>query len=138
MTRRPSPEVESLTRENAILRRQIEGMRLVPGDFPLSGCADNSCLVAKPQGPGTNGGCRCEERKLRLALQWWRRRAEFLQITVQDGRDRDARADLLLDAATRLANAAEVLIEGDELEPHVLGEACRDTRSAIDALRRLM
>lgn len=26
-----------------------------------NGCGDNSCLVKKPTGMGTNGGCRCTQ-----------------------------------------------------------------------------
>lgn len=25
----------------------------------LEGCGDNSCMIRKPSGAGTNGGCRC-------------------------------------------------------------------------------
>jgi hypothetical protein len=25
----------------------------------LEGCGDHSCIIAKPRGMGTNGGCRC-------------------------------------------------------------------------------
>jgi hypothetical protein len=35
----------------------------------IEGCGDNSCVVAKPRGMATNGGCRCDERKLRRAVQ---------------------------------------------------------------------
>jgi hypothetical protein len=39
--------------------------REVFGD--LGGC-DNSCLIQRPGGMGTNGGCRCSERTIRIAL----------------------------------------------------------------------
>lgn len=35
----------------------------------------------------TDGGFRCDERKLRNAVRWWRRRAEFLQHTIVELRD---------------------------------------------------
>ena len=35
----------------------------------LVGCGDNSCLIRKPGGMATNGGCRCEVRSLRFAVQ---------------------------------------------------------------------
>lgn len=47
----------------------------------LSGCGDNSCLIEKPNGMGTNGGCRCHESRskariilsrLRALRQQWR------------------------------------------------------------------
>ncbi len=81
---RTNPQVTALERENTILRRQIDRMREDPGDVPFDPC-DNSCIVtSKRNGMMTNGGCRCDERKLRRAVSWWRRRAEFLQVTVQD------------------------------------------------------
>jgi len=33
----------------------------------LIGCGDNSCIFARPKGPGTNGGCRCAREPGRLA-----------------------------------------------------------------------
>lgn len=33
------------------------------------GCQDNSCYIRKPTGMATNGGCRCSQMALRLALQ---------------------------------------------------------------------
>ncbi len=83
---RVNPQVEALEREVRILRDQIARMRAEPGDCPILAC-DNSCVCATPRGMATNGGCRCDERKLRLAVMWWRRRAEFLQTTIQDMRD---------------------------------------------------
>ena len=83
---RVNPVTERLERENRMLRDQIERMRQEPPDVPFVGC-DHSCVVAPVRGMGTNGGCRCDEVKLRRAVQWWKRRAEFLQITVQDMRE---------------------------------------------------
>lgn len=34
----------------------------------LKGCGDSSCIVAKPSGMATNGGCRCEKPALRRAV----------------------------------------------------------------------
>ena len=36
-------------------------------------CGDHSCLIAPTGGMGTNGGCRCEARNMRIALQLFRR-----------------------------------------------------------------
>lgn len=36
---------------------------------PLEGCGDHSCIVAPTRGMGTNGGCRCDIRALRVAVQ---------------------------------------------------------------------
>ncbi len=89
---RANPQVVAMEREVSILRDQIARMRQDPGDCPLLAC-DNSCVCASPHGMATNGGCRCDERKLRQAVQWWRRRAVFLQATIQDMRD--GRCDVL-------------------------------------------
>src|SRR5882672_549090 len=83
---RTNPQVEALRRENDLLRGQIKRMYQDPGDVPFVAC-DHSCVIATATGMSTNGGCRCDERKLRRAVQWWRRRAQFLQITLQDMRD---------------------------------------------------
>lgn len=36
------------------------------------GCGDNSCLVRKPRGMATNGGCRCLERLADSQQSGWR------------------------------------------------------------------
>lgn len=87
MTRR-NPQVESLERENQMLRNDIARMRQPPGDMPPDlGCGDGSCVVRPPQGMHTNGGCRCDERMLRRAVQWWRRVAEFRLATIREMKD---------------------------------------------------
>jgi hypothetical protein len=43
----------------------------------LGGC-DNSCIIRRPKGMGTNGGCRCSESEIRRALQ--RAKAEILRL----------------------------------------------------------
>ena len=82
MTRR-NPQVEALEREIAILRRIDAERRKDPGDLPVMGCGDNSCVVAQRGGMATNGGCRCEPFELRRALQYWKRRAQFLEETIR-------------------------------------------------------
>lgn len=37
--------------------------------LPLQGCGDHSCVVRRPDGMGTNGGCQCSERQLRRAVR---------------------------------------------------------------------
>ena len=37
-------------------------------DWLENGCGDNSCIVAKPHGQATNGGCRCPEAVIRVKL----------------------------------------------------------------------
>jgi hypothetical protein len=80
---RTNPQLEALQRENAMLRKWIDSMRADPGDIPLVAC-DNSCVCARPEGMATNGGCRCDEHKLRRAVQWWRRVAEFRLVTIRE------------------------------------------------------
>jgi len=72
-------ELEALTDPNnkpTGLRK--EGDRLVCDEcagFPSypPDCNDNSCVSAfHKHGMRTNGGCRCHERDLRVALRWWR------------------------------------------------------------------
>lgn len=89
---RTNPQVESLQWEVAALRKQIERMQEDPGDIPFTAC-DNSCVCATARGMATNGGCRCDEKKLRRAIQWWRRRAEFLQMIIQEMRNRPTTKD---------------------------------------------
>ena len=83
---RPNPQVESLQRENRILREQIARMQSNPGDIPFTAC-DHSCVCAKAEGMAPNGGCRCDERKLRQAVQYWRALALFRQETIRAMRD---------------------------------------------------
>lgn len=82
MSRR-SPEVERVERENALLRRQIDRFHQDPGDLPVSGCGDNSCIVAQSSGMSTNGGCCCDERTLRIAVAFYKRLAQFRADTIR-------------------------------------------------------
>lgn len=81
----------------------IGARRKGPGDFPLLGCGDSSCEVRAPEGMATNGRCRCGDTELRRAVQWWRRRAEFLEQTIQEMRDKPAVERLPLEELTALA-----------------------------------
>lgn len=57
--------------ENLVLRTWKAALDTVRGREPpeLVGCGDHSCVVAPPNGMGTNGGCRCDERDLRRAVR---------------------------------------------------------------------
>lgn len=79
--------VEQLERECDMLRKQIAARSIDPGDLPVAGCGDNSCVVARPGGMATNGGCRCDDRTLRWALSYYKRLAAFREETVHDLRD---------------------------------------------------
>lgn len=74
-------EVELLKKQVEFLQERFEKLFATPSEMPFGAC-DNSCVVTKPTGMATNGGCRCDERKLRQAVRWWRQRAEFLQATI--------------------------------------------------------
>lgn len=87
---RPNPEVERLELLVASLRRQLDERRRDPGDLPVNGCGDNSCVVRTPRGMATNGGCRCDERELRWALQYWKRVAAFREETIREMVQREA------------------------------------------------
>ena len=61
--------------ELAALRTEIHEENLRDNYRAEHGCGDNSCVVERPHGMATNGGCRCGSRTLRAALQ--RARAEL-------------------------------------------------------------
>jgi hypothetical protein len=84
---RNNPRIVDLEREVSLLRNVINNMRNDPGDVPVTGCGDNSCIVARPKGQATNGGCRCEARELRYALIYYKRRSIFLEETIKEIRD---------------------------------------------------
>lgn len=48
----------------------LEGIALSPRDYPhpVKGCGDTSCLIQKPSGMATNGGCRCDAKRYRRAI----------------------------------------------------------------------
>lgn len=63
-----SQHLRNLIRRVWSAAAENEHARLTRPMPPMEGCGDNSCAVAPPQGIGTNGGCRCGERKLRAAV----------------------------------------------------------------------
>jgi hypothetical protein len=86
--------IEQLERENRLLREQLARMRQDPGECPVLAC-DNSCVCATATGMATNGGCRCDERKLRRAVGFWRARAQYLEEVVRIARDTDNEAGIV-------------------------------------------
>lgn len=75
------------------LKSDLERAKISPGALPFPGCMSHSCLVQRPMGAGTNGGCSCDTRKLQMALQWMRQWVEFQQATLQAQRDEIARLE---------------------------------------------
>lgn len=63
-----------------------ESVRAAP-PIELEGCGDGSCIVARPKGMHTNGGCRCDERRLRMAVHAWRREADRLSALLLKERE---------------------------------------------------
>lgn len=80
--RRPSPREQFLEMENKIIKEDLARIRRNPDDCPLVAC-DNSCIVARPQGMATNGGCHCDERTLRRAVQWLWMKVRFLTESMR-------------------------------------------------------
>ena len=68
---RSNPEVERLQKHVEVLKRALDKLYENPPDIPFTAC-DHSCICAKAEGMAPNGGCRCDERKLRQAVQYWR------------------------------------------------------------------
>lgn len=79
---RSNPVIEGLQRTVRMLRDQIERMRRDQFDIPLLAC-DHSCVVATATGMAPNGGCRCDEQKLRRAVMYWRAVAQQRQAIIQ-------------------------------------------------------
>jgi len=50
---------DMVTRVAEIMQKYDEGMALI------GGCGDGGCLVAKPAGMRTNGGCRCWQDRMK-------------------------------------------------------------------------
>lgn len=134
---RLNPRVEHLEREVAMLRREMEIMRKDPGDVPFGAC-DNSCVCATATGMATNGGCHCDANKLRRAVMYWRRVAQFRQITIQDLRGDDVLPDLVRALDDALILAAEGKMPGlTFLEDWtaILRKARRETTAPIDDIQ---
>ncbi len=67
--------VQELEAENAAMRREHREEELSDRERGQTGCGDHGCLIAKPAGMGTNGGCSCGRAALQIALQLVKRAA---------------------------------------------------------------
>lgn len=85
----------------------------------VTGCGDNSCIVAKPSGMATNGGCQCSEMVLRRAVLELRARLTALEAQLvnalgkAESRAQAARAanNINADLRVQLARKDEALRE---------------------------
>lgn len=60
-----------------------EALGALPPDRPTpSGCGDNSCVIRRPGGMATNGGCRCAMHEVRAGASEWRRYALALEARL--------------------------------------------------------
>lgn len=87
----------------------------------VGGCGDNSCVVERPRGMATNGGCRCGRMALRMALQ------------------RERKATATAAAAERAALRAEIESRSADAmrangEPSTRGFAAGFEARALDSL----
>lgn len=50
------------------------------------GCGDNNCLVVKPKGMATNGGCRCHDgsRRAKEAIVFMARKIYLLEKKIDE------------------------------------------------------
>ena len=79
-------EVQRLEDTITYLRSDLERRRQPPGDFPVNGCAGSACEVVARTGMLADCACRCDERTLKQALQWYKRKVEFAEATIEDMR----------------------------------------------------
>ena len=57
-------------------------------DYIGPSCTDHGCIIRKPEGMGTNGGCRCADYKGRRYIQWLEKKLEALEEDLAWERER--------------------------------------------------
>lgn len=62
-------ELVAMCEELVELRAAVDESEALDRERSEHGCGDSSCVVQRPQGMSTNGGCRCGRAALRAALQ---------------------------------------------------------------------
>ena len=69
-TRADRDRIEALTAENERMREALD--MLDQRSEALGGCSDGSCVIHRPKGMHTNGGCRCwnDRDKMRRWTQY--------------------------------------------------------------------
>lgn len=87
-----------------------------------TGCGDHSCVLAKPKGVGTNGGCTCSQRILKMGVRKRDQRIKELETKVKylcealDSTDARYKSGdwLLLAESKNLLNEIEKFRERDQ------------------------
>lgn len=62
---RMKSEIESLRSRNEELRKALQDDAELR--HKIGGCSDGGCIIEKPQGMHTNGGCKCNRNPLKMA-----------------------------------------------------------------------
>lgn len=100
------PLLDAARAEIAALRAEIDEERRADHAQTSHGCGDNSCLVARPTGMATNGGCRCGRGALKTAL--WRMREERDAARADGAASEREACALRLEARARLLDRLAV------------------------------
>lgn len=117
--------------EIAALRAEIDEERRADYAPSSHGCMDNSCVVAKPTGMATNGGCRCGRATLKSAL--WRAREERDAARADGAASEREACALVVDA--EIAALMAMGPERDERGTTVVGWRIKGLRVVRDAIR---
>lgn len=81
--------IEFLELHNRQLIEDLAQLRREPDETPMVGCTDNHCVIRRPKGMGTNGGCKCHKQNpqgMLAALMFHRRRGEYLLSVIEEQR----------------------------------------------------
>lgn len=116
--------------ELAALRAELDEERRADRVQTMHGCGDNLCMIARPTGMATNGGCRCGRAALKSAL--WRAREERDAARTDGARERfgierEACLSVLRDHIQALTDAIESAAWN--------GRLCLGEEAAREALR---
>ncbi|MEQ9418118.1 MAG: hypothetical protein RJQ08_11300 [Salinisphaeraceae bacterium] len=87
----------------------------------MKGCRDNSCVIEKPTGMATNGGCRCRP---------WQLRAEIVRLQSENSKLKSLGIELAHDAIA----VAEATYAGRQTYPSYQRRYDRDTAAASEML----
>jgi hypothetical protein len=71
--------IEALTAENEQLRDRLAA--LDQQAEALGGCGDANCVIHRPKGQHTNGGCHCYENRAKMRV--WTRQVAYFRSKVR-------------------------------------------------------